>query len=86
MELRLDEEGLGCRRHRVNNSNRREDATVRVAERYLHVQSLLGVLPHEPVRHYDQVSCLAGRVRGQGGGRVADGALQVQRAAGKTVA
>lgn len=49
----------------------------------LHVQCLLGVLPHQAVCHYDEVSCLARRVRGQGRGRVTDGTLKVQRAAGQ---
>lgn len=48
----------------------------------LHVKRILGVLAHQAVGHDVKVSRLAGRVRGQGGRRVADGALQVQRAAG----
>ena len=40
------------------------------------------MLPDQPVRQDNQVPRLAGRVRGQGGGRVADGALQVQGAGG----
>lgn len=44
---------------------------------------LLGVLSHQAVCHYDQISCLTGRVWGQGGGRVTDGPLKVQRAGGQ---
>lgn len=48
----------------------------------LHVKRVLGVLAHQAVGHDVKVSRLAGRVRGEGGRRVADGALQVQRAGG----
>lgn len=47
----------------------------------LHVKRVLGVLAHQAVGHDVKVPRLAGRVRGEGGRRVADGALQVQRAA-----
>lgn len=49
----------------------------------LHVKRVLGVLACQPVGHDVEVPRLAGRVRGEGGGRVADGALEVQRAGGE---
>ena len=54
-----------------------------ISKPYLHVHRLLRVLPHQAVGHYDEVSRLTRCVRGQGGGRVTDGTLQVQRAAGQ---
>lgn len=41
------------------------------------------MLPHQAIGHDDQVSRLARRVRGQGGGRVTDGTLKVQRTVGQ---
>lgn len=84
IELRLEDEGLGWKKKdsflllflsNINRSYRSRFAL------YLHVHCLLRMLPHQAVSHNDQVSCLARSVRGEGGGRVADGTLQIQRAA-----
>lgn len=48
----------------------------------LHVKRVLRVLAHQAVGHDVKVPRLAGRVRGERGRRVADGALQVERTGG----